>query len=142
MAVTSRELKSGKGAIGGKLVACAAWGVAVWATVEFLNGLTDTTGNQLFLWAAFLQAVMTWGESPVWSGKARWWNIAVLAIDTIINIGGLFFFVLRLDKTESWEAFNQALGTTGGINPLAALVVSAMLGLLLAASPEFLWKQS
>lgn len=137
-----RELKAGRGAVGGKIVAVMAWSVAVWATVEFLNGMTDTTGNQLILWAAFIQAVMTWGESPVWSGKGRWWNFAVLAIDTIINIGGLFFFVLRLDRTESWEAFNLALGTTGGLNPLAALLVSAVLGVLLAASPEFLWKQS
>lgn len=142
MAVKSRELTGGKGTAGGKVVAVLAWCVGVWATVEFLNGLSDSTGSQLILAAALVQAIFTWGESPIWSGRGRWWNVGMLVLDTLTNIGGLFFFVMRIDQTESWAALNIGLGTSGGLNPLAALVISGVLGVLLAATPEFLWKQS
>jgi hypothetical protein len=131
--------------MGGKLVSVAAWCVAVWTTMEFLKPLVGVADGQeataVLLSSALIQAIFTWGESPIWNGRPRWWHFAVLALDTITNIGGLYFFVMKIDQTDSWRAFNEGLSTTGDLNPFAALVVSAVLGILLAATPEFLWRQ-
>lgn len=141
MAVASNTKK---GTPGGKLVSVAAWCVAVWTTQEFIAALIEAPPEQataVVLWAALIQAVMTWGESPIWNGRGQWWHYSVLLLDVITNIGGLFFFVMKLDRTDSWAAFNTGLGTSGGMNPFAALLVSAVLGVMVAAAPEFLWRK-
>lgn len=140
MAVTSKT-SARRGTMGGRVVSVASWCVAVWTTTQFLAPLVGEEAGTLVLWAALLQAIMTWGEAPIWAGRPQWWHIAVLVLDTVTNIGGLFFFVIKIDQTDSWQAFNEGLSISGGINPLAALIVSAVLGVLLAATPEFLWRQ-
>lgn len=126
--------------MGSKAVAVLAWGVGVWTTYLFISVLTQDAEWSLQA-ALIVQAIMTAGESPLWRGKGRWWHIVVLVIDAITNVGGFFVYVLRLDQTDSWEALNQGLGTSGGLDPLAALVLSLVLGVLTAAAPEFLWRQ-
>ena len=88
-----------------------------------------------------MQAILTAGESPIWRGRGEWWHIVVLVVDSVTNVGGFFVYITRLDQTDSWAAFNTGLGMTGGLNPLAALIVSLVLGVLIAATPEFLWRQ-
>jgi len=128
-----------RGGMGSKAVAVLAWAVGVWTTNMFLGVLTQNA--EWTLGASIItQAIMTAGESPLWRGKGRWWHIVVLGIDAVTNVGGFFVYVMRLDKTDAWSAFNQGLGTTGGINPLAALALSLVLGVLVAATPEFLWR--
>lgn len=131
-----------RGGAGSKLVSLASWLVAVYMTEAFFRVLAGAEGfGAGTLFAALMgQAVFTWGESPVWRGRGRWWNYAVLALDTVTNVGGLFVYMTRLDQTDSWAAFNDGLGLTGGINPLTALVVSIVVGVLLAATPEYLWR--
>ena len=129
-----------RGGMGSKAVAVLAWGVGVWTTHLFLQVLT--TNAEWTLGAALiLQAIMTAGESPLWRGRGQWWHIVVLAVDSVTNVGGFFIYITRLDQTDSWAAFNQGLGTSGGLNPLAALIVSLVIGVLVAATPEFLWRQ-
>ena len=125
--------------MGSKAVAVLAWAVGVWTTNLFLGVLTNNADWTLGA-SIITQAIMTAGESPLWRGRGRWWHIVVLGLDSITNVGGFFVYVMRLDQTDSWAAFNQGLGTTGGINPLAALVLSLVLGVLVAATPEFLWR--
>lgn len=142
MATTTTRARNGTA--GGKLVSVASWCVAVWTTTEFIrpmSGLPQEATASLLLWAALIQAVMTWGESPIWKAQGTWWNYGVLVIDVVTNVGGLFFFITRLDQTDSWRAFNQGLGTTGSLNSLAALFVSLVLGVMIAAAPEYLWRK-
>jgi len=133
-----------RGGMGSKAVAVLAWGVGVWTTHLFLKVITADDAGTAADWtlgaALLLQAILTAGESPLWRGKGRWWHIVVLIFDAITNVGGFFVYVMRLDRTDSWDAFNTGLGTTGGLNPLAALVLSLVLGVLTAAAPEFLWR--
>lgn len=125
---------------GTRAVAVLAWCVGVWTTHLFLQVLTS--GADWTLGAAIvLQAILTAGESPLWRGHGQWWHFLVLFFDAVTNVGGFFVYVMRLDQTDSWAAFNAGLGTTGGLNPLAALVLSLVLGVLTAAAPEFLWRQ-
>lgn len=126
--------------MGSKAVAILAWSVGVWTTHLFLGVLTENAEWTLGA-ALILQLIMTTGESPLWRGKGRWWHGVVLAFDAITNVGGFFVYVMRLDQTDSWDAFNRGLGVTGGLDPLAGLVVSLVLGVLTAAAPEFLWRQ-
>jgi hypothetical protein len=126
--------------MGSKAVAVLAWAVGVWTTHLFLGVLTDSADWTLGA-ALILQAILTAGESPLWRGKGQWWHVVVLAIDSVTNVGGVFVYITRLDQTDSWAAFNQGLGTSGGLNPLAALVVSLVVGVIIAAAPEFLWRQ-
>lgn len=123
-----------------------AWAIGVWSTHLFIKVLAQDPGTgavpEWTLGAAFLmQLIMTAGESPIWKGKGQWWHIVVLVVDSVTNVGGFFFYVTRLDQTDSWEAFNLGLGMTGGLAPLAALIVSLVFGVLVAATPEFLWRQ-
>lgn len=135
-----------RGGMGSKAVAVLAWSVGIWTTHLFLKVLTkDPVTGVTPEWtlgaALIMQAIMTAGESPIWRGKGEWWHIVVLAVDSVTNVGGFFVYITRLDQTDSWAAFNQGLGMTGGLQPLAALVVSLVLGVLVAATPEFLWRQ-
>jgi hypothetical protein len=142
MATARAGAVGGRGVAGQRIVSIAAWGVAVWATEAFFRILAGggEFRGETFLAAVLGQCIFTWAESPVWRGKGEWWGFALLSIDTITNVGGLFVYMMRLDQTESWAAFNTGLGLTGGINPLAALIVSIVVGILLAATPEYLWK--
>ena len=135
-----------RGGMGTKAVAVMAWAIGVWTTHIFIKVLAKDPNTGIVpewtLGAAFaMQAIMTAGESPIWRGKGQWWHIIVLTVDSVINVGGFFFYVTRLDQTDSWSAFNTGLGMTGGLNPLAALIVSLVFGVLVAATPEFLWRQ-
>lgn len=136
-AATSSRVRGG---MGSKAVAVLAWTIGVWTTYEFLKVLSG--GAEWTLAGALMaQAIMTAGESPLWRGRGRWWHILVLVLDSVTNVGGFFAYVMRLDQTDSWSAFNTGLGTQGGLNPLAALVLSLAVGVLTAAAPEFLWRQ-
>jgi hypothetical protein len=141
MAVAARAAAKSSGA-GQRIVSIAAWAVAVWTTESFFRVLAGGGAfrGETFLAAILGQAIFTWAESPVWRGRGKWWGFTMLGIDSITNVGGLFVYILRLDQTDSWRAFNTGLGLTGGINPLAALIVSVVIGILLAAAPEYLWK--
>jgi hypothetical protein len=131
--------------MGSKVVAALAWGIGVWTTHLFMQVLTKGDSGSPADWTLFaaliLQAILTAGESPLWRGKGQWWHMVVLAVDSVTNVGGVFVYITRLDQTDSWAAFNTGLGTTGGLNPLAALVVSLVVGVIIAAAPEFLWRQ-
>jgi hypothetical protein len=126
--------------MGSKAVAVMAWAVGVWTTHLFLKVMTDSADWTLGA-ALVLQAIMTAGEGPLWRGKGQWWHVIVLAVDSVTNVGGFFIYITKLDQTDSWAAFNAGLGTSGGLNPLAALIVSLVIGVLVAATPEFLWRQ-
>jgi len=142
MATATKTIRGGSA--GGKLVSIASWCVAVWTTQEFLQplvGSESAAGAALVLWAALMQAVFTWGESPIWKAQGSWWNYGVLVLDVITNVGGLYFFVTKIDDTDSWRAFNEGLSTTGSLNPLAALALSIVLGVMIAAAPEYLWRK-
>lgn len=137
-AVSNRARKLG--ASGPRGVAVLAWVVAWWTTTEFLTPITEGA-NWTPLAALILQAIFTGSESAIWAGKGRWYNWLMLAIDVITNIGGLYFYMTRLDKTDSWAAFQQGLSAPpGGVEPLTALIISVIAGVLLAAAPEMLWK--
>jgi hypothetical protein len=112
-----------------------------WYTTHlFLAALTDGSGATLLI-GFLLQLVLTWGERPLWYGRGVWYNGLLLLVDSIINVGGVYIYMTRLNQTDSWQAFAQGLGLSGDVNPLMALILSTLIGVLMAATPEFLWRQ-
>lgn len=140
MAVRSKEIEAAGSTWGPRLIAAMAWSVSVWTTQNFFEVMVPDAGNALVV-AFVVQSIFTAAESSIWKNRGRWYNFVILALDTITNVGGLYVYILQIDKTDSWAAFNAGLGTTGGMNPLAALILSIVVGMLLAATPEFLWRQ-
>ena len=140
MATVAKARNGGRGTMGARVVSIVAWCVGVWTTAQFLTPMVGE-GPGTVLAAFIAQALLTAGESPIWRGQGTWWNVLVLVIDDVTNIGGFFVYLLRIDQTDSWAAFNQAFETSSTMNPLTALTVSIVFGVLVAAAPEYLWRE-
>lgn len=140
MAARTASSSSAENTLFTKFSAVLAWSLGVWTTYQVIIVITNDA-SWGFPVALFLQAVFTKAESPIWKGKGEWYNYVILCIDTVFNVGGLFIHITRLDQTASWQAFAQGLGLSGSMSDFSALVVSLFVGILVAATPEFLWKQ-
>lgn len=70
-------------------------------------------------------------------GPAAW---TAHGIDTLLNGGGLFPYVLQLDKTPTWAMLVTGLGLEGGLRNLPALVLALAVGLGLSIAPLALWR--
>lgn len=87
-----------------------------------------------------LQAIFTALERPMLRGRPNKVSGAVLAIDTFINAGGAFPYVLRMSATPTVQMVSTALDIAPQVSPIAALLLSLVLGFLLAAAPEAVWR--
>jgi len=90
------------------------WGVGAAALVEFVLVMCKQIG-----------------------GPAAW---GAHGIDTFLNGGGLFPFVLRLDQTPSWQMLVTGLGLEGTLRSLPALILALAFGLVLSLAPLALWR--
>lgn len=125
-----------------KTVAIIAWLTGCWATYNFLSVMIVSEALVCLGSALLLQAVFTASETTIWKGQGNWFHWGLLVIDILTNIGGIYEAMKKLDRTDAWKALSDGiLGTVTTITPGTALAVSAALGLLIAASPEFIWKQ-
>ena len=127
---------------GNKLTALILWGFSCYATYEFLKSLAGAGSIQsAAIVAVVIQAALTFGESPLWRGEVTLVGAASLVIDTFTNVGGMFYFIGNLEKSESWRAFATTVGASGDVSGYTQLFLAIVGGILLAAAPEALWKQ-
>ena len=87
-----------------------------------------------------LQAIFTALERPVLHGRPNRVSTLVLAIDTLINAGGIFPFALRMSGTPTAAMLSQTFSLSPQMSPVAAFGVSLLVGFLLAAAPEAVWR--
>jgi hypothetical protein len=127
--------------IGNKLIALVLWGLSTYATYQFVVSLAGQ-GVATIAIAIVAQAAFTFGESPVWRGDMAPVGLVALAIDTFTNIGGLFYYIGNLENSDSWRAFASTFGASGDVSGYTQLFLSIVVGVMLAAAPEALWKQS
>jgi hypothetical protein len=127
--------------IGNKLISLALWTLSCYATYQLFTSLAGE-GLSVFAIAVIAQAALTFGESPVWRGDINGVGLVALSIDTFTNIGGLYLYIGNLDKSASWQAFASTFGASGEISGYTQLFFSVVIGVMLAAAPEALWKQS
>jgi hypothetical protein len=131
-----------KDTIANRAVAGVVWCAGVFTTWQFCAALAPNASAYAVVGVAVaLQAACTALESPIWRGKGGIINYAALLADVISNIGGLFVFLMNLDQTASYDAMRQAFSLQGEMSPLSALIIAIILGILMAASPENLWRE-
>lgn len=123
-----------------RIAAVVIWCLACMTTWQFLVALG------LDRWAAIpsailAQALFTILERPWWGrGRDTVAGMAVLA-DTLINAGGVWPWMSRLDQTPPWQMLADALQLAPGLAIVPALVLCLTFGYVLAAAPERLFKR-
>src|SRR5262245_55778431 len=87
-----------------------------------------------------LQAIFTALERPVLHGKPNRISVIVLGIDALINAGGVFPYAMRMGGTPTAQMVSAATALQPQMTPWAAIGVSVLIGVLLAAAPEAVWR--
>ena len=90
--------------------------------------------------AAGAQAILTLGERPTLGGRPSLVGAGALAIDTVLNAGGLFGPLLRVGATPPGQMIAAVTHQTT-VTPTTAAGVAVVLGLFIAALPEWFWRQ-
>src|SRR5689334_13167004 len=126
---------------GNKFIALVLWGLSCYATYQFFVSLAGT-GPGVFFIATIAQITLSFSESPMWRGDISGGGVIALAFDTFTNIGGTFYYIGNLEKTASWQAFTTTFGAQPDVTGYTQLFISIVVGMMLAAAPEALWKQS
>jgi hypothetical protein len=122
------------------VVAGAIWFVGLMMTYRALQQATDDGGFSTFLVALVFQAVLTVAQSGVWNGSFSVIGTGALIIDTVLNFGGVNYYVAGMDKIGSVQALASQLGS--GTTPDALKVVIALaLAAAIAGLPEHLVKR-
>jgi hypothetical protein len=119
------------------VVAGAGGWVTTWLCVEAI-GLKGVLGLVV---ASVIEWLLFEFKREVLSGDRRGSvpGIVAIAVDTVLNGGGMWSVVLNLDDTQSYRMFATSLSLDGKMNPLPALAISLGLGFILAIAPHLLW---
>jgi hypothetical protein len=88
-----------------------------------------------------VQAVLTLLESRIWQGKGGGLEWIALGIDILINMGGTWQWIKHIDKTPPWTMMRETLGAPERLSSWALLGVALVIAVLLAYSPEGIWRQ-
>ena len=127
--------------VGNKLIALVLWGLSCYACYQFCASLAGE-GLAVLTIAVIVQTALTFGESPIWRGEITIVGIVALVLDTFTNIGGVFYYIGNLEKSASWQAFATTFGASKDVSGYNQLFLSIVVGVMLAAAPEAIWKQS
>ena len=120
-----------------RLCSIVLWCAACYTTWRFLDALAPGTP---WLAAVVVQAVFTVIESDFFKGQRNIVTVAATAVDSVINAGGLWVYTQHVDRTQSWEMVQAMSNTTGGVSALSAGILALLLGVVLAAAPERMWR--
>jgi hypothetical protein len=141
MAVSSRELGGAPRVPGNRAASAVIWGVGLVMTYAALDQATAWSAAAVAGVAVALQAVLTLGQSPVWRGRGGLISYALLALDTVINFGGVMAIMANIDDVGSVQALTATFGGWQGEWPAALKGALALLAAAVVAGlPEFLWK--
>jgi hypothetical protein len=124
------------------------WGVGCGTTYQAFLALGLPQGETILSapalwWAMLFQLGFTLAEQPVFRGKGNIFGYAILALDSAINAGGIYQWVRNIDLTPTYAMLNSAVVNTSGysvsLGPLADVVISLAVGVLIAFLPEGVW---
>jgi hypothetical protein len=91
--------------------------------------------------AVVAQLILTVVERPALHGRASAAAVGALVLDVALNVGGLFPALRNVGETPTARAIVEAFGLQPGVSPLAALLLSVVIGYIIAATPESLIRQ-
>jgi hypothetical protein len=119
------------------VVAAVGGWFTTWLCVQAVAG----TGLLQFAVSVGLEWLLFEFKRDVLSGERRGSIGGIVAIlaDTVLNGGGMWSVVLNLDNTDSYTMFAKSLNLGEKMNMLPALVISLVLGFVLAVAPHLLW---
>lgn len=141
MAATSFEGRRQPNVPGNKIGAFIIWVIGCAMTYAALDQMTEWGPGSMFGFSLALQAVLTFGQSPVWSGRGSLISYAMLGIDAIINFGGTMAVLVNLDQMGSVQALTATFAEYQGDWPMWLKGIVALgAAALVAGLPEFLWK--
>lgn len=133
-----------------RIASVVAWLAGCFTTYLFFATALPTLGwlTSLGL-AALAQWLLTMGERPLWrrllgrkGGQAAPLAFLVTVGDGLLNAAGIYPFVGQLAKTGLGAMLAEVLHVERAMDPLAAFGVAFLLGLIVAALPEFLWEST
>ncbi len=123
-----------------RIAAVLTWAAGVGTTYLFVAASTGAPVWLCAVVALLAQAVLTLAERPTLNGRPSLVSAGALALDTILNAGGLFGPMQRLGATPPGQMIGAVTGQAA-VTPVAAFVVALILGALIAALPEWFWRQ-
>lgn len=137
----TKERKARTGGAQYRVAAVLVWLGACFTTYLALVALQPST--PWYILAGFgvtLQATVTIIELPMWRRKGfNWLSLLVLAIDVLINAGGVFPAIARIGDTPTARML-QSGGVPSDMGALPAIALALVLGVIIAAAPEVLWQ--
>jgi hypothetical protein len=147
----------GVGSLGGnRIAAVLVWLTSAYMTstlIETLRVPGQSVGGVLdfvvlnlygssFLAAIIIQGIITIGEQPLWRG-GRWTivSVSMMLIDTLINAGSLWPFLRNADDTLIWSYALDFFSLDPSYSTFIAGIITLFCGVVLAALPEYLWRE-
>lgn len=125
---------------GSKIAAGLAWLGAVYATYLMVTGLQPGTPVTIALPVALVvQFVFTMAERPILSGRPGIFTVAVFVLDSLINAGGVFPALKNIGRTPTAQMI-AAAGTPATVEAWPAILISLVVGAIIAVAPEALWR--
>lgn len=125
---------------GGKIAAGVAWLGAVYTTYLSVSALQPGTPLTIAVVTAFIvQFVFTVAERPIMRGRPGIFTIAVFILDALINAGGVFPTLRNIGKTPTAQMI-AAAGTPATVEVWPAILISLVVGGIIAVAPEALWR--
>lgn len=123
------------------LIAAVLWVAACVTTWQLLAAVTPGADWRYQIAAGIvLQAIFTAMERPVLRGRPNRVSTLVLLLDTLINAGGLYPYAARIGATPTAAMVSTAFNMPAQVSPVAAFVLAVLIGFLLAAAPEAVWR--
>jgi hypothetical protein len=123
-----------------KIAAVLAWLGAVYTTYAAVTSLQAGTPWFVALaTAAVLQFILTAAERPILHGRPDLFTGVVLAFDAVVNAGGVYPMLRNVGRTPSAQMVAD-IGVAPDVGALPAILLSLVVGLIIAAAPEALWR--
>jgi hypothetical protein len=137
-----------KGASLTKIVAIVVWLFGTIMTFNFMN--QTTSGSWEFIQLAAIsfgiQLVLTLGQSPIWTGSTKTWQISAMSLfclvsDVLINFGGALSVMAQVDASGSIQAFSSTFfGTSADFPMWVKGMLALIVSIAIAGLPEYLWR--
>lgn len=115
------------------IVSILLWVWGAYNSFEFIEVIRP--GTPLYI-VFLMQLVLTLLQRNLYLPVPRK-EVAILAlvVDTLLNVGGLFFFMQNVASTDTWAAIATTFGLSAPSNVMV-FVLSVILGIMIAVGPE------
>lgn len=143
MAVTNQPLYNGstrRAIPTNRIAAVLIWIVGVGTTYACISTLLPGVVWYVPLGvSAITQLVLTLVESPALNLRPDLPSVIALVMDVLLNVGGLFFPLMRLGETGVGKAIATAFNVPPQMTGITTFILAALLGFVLSAAPEKIW---